>query len=198
MADNYVLVLFYSRHGATAQLAQQITRGIEASGIEARIRTLPDSTHSGQSTDISNDGIPYCTIEDLRDCAGLALGSPTRFGQMAVQIHAFMERTSSLWISGALIDKPACVFTSSSTLHGGQESTLLGMMLPLIHHGMVIAGVPFSSETLHSGKTGGTPYGASHVAGDNSDQPIDADERALCRAQGQRLGLLAQRLLKQG
>lgn len=194
MPSPYVLVLYYSRQGATAQLARQIARGIEESGIEAKLRTVPDNRDLESGNEAASDGTPFCSLKDLSECSGLALGSPTRFGQMAAPLHQFMEKTSSLWISGALIDKPASVFTSSSTLHGGQESTLLGMMLPLIHQGMIIMGIPFSAEALHSGKTGGTPYGASHVAGDDGNQSIDSDERSICRIQGKRLGALAQTL----
>ncbi|HSG02791.1 MAG TPA: NAD(P)H:quinone oxidoreductase [Marinobacterium sp.] len=188
----YVLVLFTSRHGATAKLARQIAQGIEESGVEARLRTLPENDTQGG--DAAADGTLYCTVEDLRDCIGLALGSPTRFGHMSSAVHRFMEQTSNLWIGGALIDKPAAVFTSSSTLHGGQESTLLSMMLPLIHHGMLISGIPFSAEPLHSGTGGGSTYGAGHVAGDSGENPINRDERQLARIQGKRLGRLAQQL----
>jgi len=188
----YVLVLFTSRHGATAKLARQIAQGIEESGVEARLRTLPENDTQGG--DAAADGTLYCTVEDLRDCIGLALGSPTRFGHMSSNVHRFMEQTSNLWIGGALIDKPAAVFTSSSTLHGGQESTLLSMMLPLIHHGMLISGIPFSAEPLHSGTGGGSTYGAGHVAGDSGENPINRDERQLARIQGKRLGRLAQQL----
>lgn len=188
----YVLVLFTSRHGATAKLAQHLARGVEEAGIEARVRTLPQST--ADTAEHAADGTLYCTLDDLKNCSGLALGSPTRFGHMASAMHQFLEQTSNLWISGALIDKPATVFTSSSTLHGGQESTLLSMMLPLLHHGMVIHGIPFSAEPLHSGSGGGSPYGAGHVAGDAGENPVNADERQLARLQGRRLGQLAQRL----
>jgi len=188
----YVLVLFTSRHGATAKLARQIAQGIEESGVEARLRTLPENDTQGG--DAAADGTLYCTVEDLRDCIGLALGSPTRFGHMSSAVHRFMEQTSNLWIGGALIDKPAAVFTSSSTLHGGQESTLLSMMLPLIHHGMLISGIPFSAEPLHSGTGGGSTYGPGHVAGDSGENPINRDERQLARIQGKRLGRLAQQL----
>ena len=198
----YVLVLYTSRHGDTAKLARQVARGVEESGIEARLRTLPQSANqradqsASEVADKSEDGTLFCTLEDLKNCAGLALGSPTRFGHMTSAMHQFLEQTSNLWISGALIDKPATVFTSSSTLHGGQESTLLSMMLPLIHHGMLIHGIPFSAEPLHSGTGGGSPYGAGHVAGDNGENPINQDERQLARLQGKRLGTLAQQLTK--
>ena len=190
--SNYVLVLYTSRHGDTAKLATQIARGVEESGIEARLRTLPHNTDD--TGEHAEDGTLYCTLDDLKECAGLALGSPTRFGHMTSAMHQFLEKTSNLWVSGALIDKPATVFTSTSTLHGGQESTLLSMMLPLIHHGMVIHGIPFSAEPLHSGSGGGSPYGAGHVAGDNGENPINQDERQLARLQGKRLGKLAQQL----
>lgn len=191
----YVLVLYTSRHGDTAKLARQLARGVEESGIEARLRTLPGDQN--QVSEHAEDGTLYCTLDDLKNCAGLALGSPTRFGHMTSAMHHFLEQTSNLWISGALIDKPATVFTSTSTLHGGQESTLLSMMLPLIHHGMVIHGIPFSAEPLHTGNGGGSPYGAGHVAGDTGENPINRDERQLARLQGKRLGRLAQQLISQ-
>ena len=191
----YVLVLYSSRHGDTAKLAQQIARGVEESGIEARLRTLPN--RPSEAGEHAEDGTLYCTLEDLKGCSGLALGSPTRFGHMTSSMHYFLEQTSNLWIGGALIDKPATVFTSSSTLHGGQESTLLSMMLPLIHHGMIIHGIPFSAEPLHSGSGGGSPYGAGHVAGDSGENPINQDERQLARLQGKRLGRIAQLLSAQ-
>ena len=190
----YVLVLYTSRHGATAKLARQIAQGVEESGIAARLRTLPESDND--DSDAATDGTLYCSIEDLRDCSALALGSPTRFGHMSSAMHRFLERTSNLWVGGALIDKPAAVFTSTSTLHGGQESTLLSMMLPLLHHGMLISGIPFSAEPLHSGTGGGSTYGAGHVAGDNGENPINRDERQLARIQGKRLGRLVQQLAK--
>lgn len=191
----YVLVLYTSRHGDTAKLARQLARGVVESGIEARLRTLPGDQN--QVSEHAEDGTLYCTLDDLKNCAGLALGSPTRFGHMTSAMHHFLEQTSNLWISGALIDKPATVFTSTSTLHGGQESTLLSMMLPLIHHGMVIHGIPFSAEPLHTGNGGGSPYGAGHVAGDTGENPINRDERQLARLQGKRLGRLAQQLISQ-
>jgi len=192
----YVLVLYYSHHGATRTMAQQIALGIEQSGIEARLRTVPNVSANCEATapDIPEQGSLYCSEQDLANCSGLALGSPTRFGNMAASLKYFIDSTSSLWLSGALVDKPACVFSSSSSLHGGQESTLLTMMLPLLHHGMVIAGLPYSEPELIHTTSGGTPYGATHVAGKDSDQPVDQIELALCLAQGKRLGQLAQQL----
>lgn len=196
MNSPYVLVLYYSRHGATRTMAQQIALGIEQSGIEARLRTVPNVSANCEATapDIPEQGALYCSEQDLANCSGLALGSPTRFGNMAASLKYFIDSTSSLWLSGALVDKPACVFSSSSSLHGGQESTLLTMMLPLLHHGMVIAGLPYSEPELIHTTSGGTPYGATHVAGKDSDQPVDQIELALCLAQGKRLGQLAQQL----
>lgn len=198
MSARYVLVLYYSRHGATRAMAEQIARGIEQSGMEARLRTVPavSSTCEATTDSIPAQGDLYCTEQDLAQCAGLALGSPTRFGNMAAPMKYFIDSTSSLWLSGALIDKPAAVFSSTSSLHGGQETTLLSMMLPLMHHGMVICGLPYSESELLSTCSGGTPYGATHLAGKDSDRTLDSDEAALCLAQGKRLGRLAQQLDK--
>jgi len=189
----YILVLFYSHHGAVATMAQTIGRGIErVSGMQARVRTVPSISTNCEAVaeDIPSDGPLYCTEQDLRDCAGLVLGSPTRFGNMAAPLKYFIDGTSSLWLSGALIDKPAAVFSSSSSLHGGQESTLLSMMLPLLHHGMMIVGIPYSEAELMTTKTGGTPYGATHVAGTDNRQ-VDTDELSLCHALGQRVATIA-------
>ena len=189
----YILVLFYSRHGAVASMAQTIVRGIErVSGMEARLRTVPAVSACCEATegDIPATGPLYCSEEDLRGCAGLVLGSPTRFGNMAAPLKYFIDGTSSLWLTGALIDKPAAVFSSTSSLHGGQESTLLSMMLPLLHHGMMIVGLPYSEPELMSTKTGGTPYGATHVAG-SDNRPVDSDELSLCHALGQRVATIA-------
>ena len=194
MSLPYVLILYYSRHGATADMAQHVARGVtQVPGIEARLRTVPGvSTEiEAVSPDIPDNGPLYCTEVDLRDCAALALGSPTRFGNMAAPLKYFIDSTSSLWLSGALIDKPAAVFTSTSSLHGGQETTLISMMLPLLHHGMLISGLPYSAADLKSTRSGGTPYGASHYAGLNSDRDVDADEATLCQVQGRRLAKLA-------
>jgi len=192
----YVLVLYYSRHGATATLASHVARGVEqVAGMEARLRTVPpvSAAHEGEAEAIPESGPLYCEIEDLRDCAGLVLGSPTRFGNMAAPMKYFIDQTSSLWLSGAMIDKPAAVFTSTSSLHGGQESTLLSMMLPLLHHGMAVLGLPYSEAGLMSSTSGGTPYGASHWAGQANDRDPDAAELQLCRALGQRVARWASR-----
>ena len=194
MSDPYVLVLFYSRHGATAEMASQVARGVDqVEGMSARLRTVPpvSATCEQVDDDIPDDGPLYCEEEDLRNCAGLVLGSPTRFGNMAAPLKYFIDQTSALWLSGALVDKPAAVFTSTSSLHGGQESTLLSMMLPLLHHGMVIAGLPYSEAGLMSTASGGTPYGASHWGGPDNERRLDTGEAALCRALGARVARLA-------
>ncbi len=194
MAEPYVLVLYYSRHGATAEMARQVARGVEqVAGIGARLRTVPAVSANCEQTEdeIPAQGPLYCEQDDLRDCAGLAMGSPTRFGNMAAPLKYFIDQSSALWLSGALIDKPAAVFTSTSSLHGGQESTLLGMMLPLLHHGMVFAGLPYSESGLMTTASGGTPYGASHWAGHDNGRRVDEGEAALCRALGSRVARLA-------
>lgn len=196
MASPYVLILYYSHSGAVASMAEQMARGVENAGIEARIRTVPpvsaDTTTS--LSDIPDTGPLYCSEEDLRNCSGLILGSPVRFGNMAAALKYFLDGTTNLWLTGELVNKPAAVFTSSSSLHGGQESTLLSMMLPLLHHGMVLAGVPYTEAELMDTQTGGTPYGVSHFAGKQSNLPLSQDEVALCQAQGQRIAALAKRL----
>ena len=192
-----ILVLYYSQHGATRQLAQQIARGVEAvSGCQARLRTVPKVSAVCEATApcIPDTGAPYVELQDLQDCAGLALGSPTRFGNMAASMKYFWDGTTGLWLQGALAGKPACVFTSTSSQHGGQESTLLSMMIPLFHHGMVMVGLPYSEPALSSTSTGGTPYGVTHVAGANNDRPLSDDEKKLALAQGQRLAQMAVRL----
>ena len=194
MAEAFVLVLYYSRHGATADMASQVARGVESgASMAARLRTVPPVSADCEklADEIPADGPLYCELDDLRDCAGLVMGSPTRFGNMAAPLKYFLDQTSSLWLSGAMIDKPAAVFTSTSSLHGGQETTLLSMMLPLLHHGMVIAGLPYSEAGLLSTTSGGTPYGASHWAGADNSRPVDEGEAALCRALGARVGRLA-------
>ena len=194
MSPPFVLVLYYSRSGATAEMAQLITRGVQQQGgIEARLRTVPAISATSEKTEdeIPSDGPLYCEMDDLRDCAGLVLGSPTRFGNMAAPLKYFIDQTSSLWLSGAMIDKPAAVFTSTSSLHGGQETTLLSMMLPLLHHGMLIAGLPYSESGLTRTQSGGTPYGASHWAGPENNRHVDDNEAALCLALGKRVARLA-------
>ncbi|BCB62319.1 MULTISPECIES: NAD(P)H:quinone oxidoreductase [Halomonadaceae] len=198
-ATPFVLILYYSRSGATADMARQLAAGVESiPGIEARLRTVPSVSPTCEAVDpeIPAEGAVYADLNDLRHCSALALGSPTRFGNMAAPLKFFLDTTSSLWMNGALIDKPACAFTSTSSLHGGQESTLLTMLVPLLHHGMVYAGIPYSETELLSTQHGGTPYGASHVAGTRSDRPVDEHERALCQAQGRRLAKLALALHK--
>jgi len=191
-----VLVAYASRHGATAEMARQIARGIEQGGMEARLRTVPDVSPVcvAVADSVPTEGAPYVTEEDLRHCAGLALGSPTRFGNMAASLKHFIDNTTPLWMSGALIGKPAAVFSSTASLHGGQETTLLSMMLPLLHHGMLICGLPYSETDLITTASGGTPYGPTHVAGANSDKPLTEEERRLCRAQGERLARIAAKL----
>jgi NAD(P)H dehydrogenase (quinone) len=189
-----ILVLFYSRKGSTAELARQICRGIESvPSAQARLRTVPPVTTVVEpaQASIPNDGPPYATLQDLLDCDGLALGSPTRFGNIAAPLKHFIDGTSTLWLSGALAGKPAAVFTSTQTMHGGQESTLLTMMLPLLHHGMYIVGLPYTEAALSHTKTGGTPYGASHVAGEATQARLSEDERTLARLLGKRLADLA-------
>lgn len=195
MAD--VLVLYYSRGGSVAALARQIARGIESvEGMTARLRTVPPvaATTSAISPPVPEDGAPYVTKQDLAECAGLALGSPTRFGNMAAPLKHFLDTTGAEWASGTLIGKPAAVFTSTASMHGGQESTLLSMHLPLLHHGCIIVGLPFSEPALSSTRSGGTPYGASHVAGPADDAQPSDDEITLARALGRRLATIAYRL----
>jgi NAD(P)H dehydrogenase (quinone) len=187
---NEILVLYYSRHGATADMARRIAHGIEeVPGCQARLRTVPRVSTVCEATedDIPEEGPVYVTLDDLKQCAGLALGSPTRFGNMAAALKYFIDSTSSLWLSGALIGKPAAVFTSTSSLHGGQETTLLSMMLPLLHHGMLLLGLPYSESDLLTTQSGGTPYGPSHTAGTDSNWPLSNEEKNLCRALGSRL-----------
>ena len=193
----YILVLYYSRFGATFEMAQQIARGIELQGLEARLRTVPAVSPVTEATApaVPNAGAIYCSETDLKQCAGLILGSPTRFGNMAAPLKYFIDGTSSSWLGGDLIDKPAAVFTSSSSMHGGQESTLLSMMLPLLHQGMLITGLPYSEQALTRTQTGGTPYGASHVAGTKSDNALSDDEIVLCKALGQRVAKIASALV---
>ncbi|MCQ4271450.1 NAD(P)H:quinone oxidoreductase [Pseudomonas kuykendallii] len=196
MSAPYVLILYYSRHGATAEMARLIARGIEQAGMEARLRTVPavSSECEAVAPAIPADGALYASLDDLKHCAGLVLGSPTRFGNMAAPLKYFLDGTSGLWLTGELVGKPAAVFTSTASLHGGQETTLLSMMLPLLHHGMLICGLPYSEAALVETRGGGTPYGASHHAGVDGKRPLDEHEAALCRALGERLARVAQRL----
>ncbi len=192
-----VLVLYYTQGGSVRRMAELIAEGIErVPGASARLRTVPKvaATTTIAEPSIPDAGAPYCELRDLEECAGLALGSPTRFGNMAAAMKYFLDGTASLWMSGALVGKPACVFTSTASLHGGQETTLLSMMLPLLHHGMLIMGLPYTHAELLATRTGGTPYGASHFAGAADDQPVSDAERALCIAQGKRLAEVAMRL----
>jgi NAD(P)H dehydrogenase (quinone) len=199
VSDPYILVLYYSRGGATASMAQSIARGVElVPGMTARLRTVPAiSANTEQSEeDIPSQGPLYCEQDDLRHCAGLVMGSPTRFGNMASPLKYFIDQSSDLWLSGALVDKPAGVFTSTSSMHGGQESTLLTMLLPLMHHGMLVAGLPYSEPGLMRTHSGGTPYGASHWAGPDNNNALDACEADLCKALGNRVAALASRLVE--
>lgn len=190
----YILVLYYSHYGATAEMARLIARGVEeVPGIEARLRTVPAVSTRCESTQaqVPEEGPPYAELEDLRDCAGLALGSPTRYGNMAAPMKYFLDGTSSLWMAGNLIGRPAGVFTSTASLHGGQETTLLSMMLPLLHHGMLLMGLPYSETALLRTTAGGTPYGPSHLSGAESNLPLTEEEKNLCRALGKRLARIA-------
>jgi NAD(P)H dehydrogenase (quinone) len=187
-----VLVLYYSAGGSVRRMAELIAEGVErVPGAEARIRTVARIIDERIENSPARDGPPYCELSDLEDCAALALGSPTRFGNMAAPLKAFLDGTGALWLKGSLAGKPACVFTSTASMHGGQETTLLSMMLPLLHHGMLIVGLPYTLAELNATRTGGTPYGASHFAGVADDQPVTDAERALCVAQGKRLAELA-------
>ena len=192
MSNPYILVLYYSRHGHVKMLADQIALGVESAGLEARLRTVPPVSTVCEATeqDIPAEGNIYCSEDDLAQCSGLLLGSPTRFGNMAAPLKYFIDGTAGLWMNGSLVDKPAGVFTSTSSLHGGQESTLLSMMLPLLHQGMVCVGVPYAEPALSNSTTGGTPYGASHVEA----QSLSEDEIKICRAQGKRIAQLSTKL----
>jgi NAD(P)H dehydrogenase (quinone) len=197
ITDKEILVLYYSQHGATRQMAQLVARGVEqVYGASARLRTVPKVSAACEATepDIPDSGAPYAELRDLEECIGLALGSPTRFGNMASAMKYFWDGTGGLWMKHALVGKPAALFTSTGTMHGGQESTLLSMMLPLLHHGMVIVGLPYSEPELSNTQSGGTPYGASHIAGIANDQVISETEKKLCMALGKRLALIALKL----
>ncbi|MGH8144959.1 MAG: NAD(P)H:quinone oxidoreductase [Rhodanobacteraceae bacterium] len=192
-----ILVLYYSRNGHVAQLARLIARGVEEiDGVRARLRQVPPVapvTETAQPP-VPDEGAPYVALADLKECAGLILGSPTRFGNMAAPLKHFLDSTPAEWASGTLVGKPCAVFTSTATMHGGQESTLLSMMLPLLHHGMLVVGIPFTEQALNNTRTGGTPYGVSHVSGLAGDNPISDDERTLARALGRRVADIARRL----
>ena len=190
MMQPYVLVLYYSKYGSTKEIAHLIANGIEAAGVAVKIRTAPNISSMVKVAEpsIPEEGDIYCTLDDLAQCAGLALGSPTRFGNMASEMKYFWDQTTSLWLNGALHGKPACVFTASGSMHGGQESTLLSMLPPLFHHGMMIMGLSNATSALSNTKTGGTPYGASHVSGPRHDQGLSQDEKILCEVQGKGLG----------
>ena len=200
--EPYVLILYYSAGGSVRRMAELIAEGVErVPGAQARIRTVAkindekiETSPAVDGPPLATEGPPYCDLKDLEECAGLALGSPTRFGNMAAPLKAFLDGTGAFWLKGTLAGKPACVFTSTASMHGGQETTLLSMMLPLLHHGMLIAGLPYTLAELNATRTGGTPYGASHFAGIADDLPITATERALCVAQGRRLAEIALKL----
>ncbi len=198
---NEILVLYYSRHGSTAALARQICRGVESvSGIQARLRTVPQVSALTERMEpvIPEEGPPYASYTDLEQCMGLILGSPTRFGNMAAPVKYFLDGTSALWASGSLVGKPAGVFTSTQTMHGGQESTLLSMMIPLLHHGMLLVGCPYTEPALTTTRSGGTPYGASHVASVGEAGQLSEDERALATALGKRVASIAVQLRSRG
>ena len=199
MTSIEILVLYYSRDGSIAQMARRIVRGVESvQGVSARLRTVPpvgSDVERARLPEIPEDGPPYAEHRDLKECAGLVLGSPGRFGNMAAPLKHFLDSTSALWLSGALAGKPAAVFTSTVSLHGGQETTLLSMMLPLLHHGMLIAGIPYTQPELPATTSGGTPYGASHVAGLGAvPRPLTTEEEQLCYALGRRIAEIALKL----
>jgi NAD(P)H dehydrogenase (quinone) len=194
-----ILVLYYSRTGSVAQLARHVARGVESvPGMRARVRSVPPvaPVTTIAHAVVPDEGAPYATLEDLRDCAGLILGSPTRFGNMAAPLKHFLDSTGTEWVSGTLAGKPAAVFTSTSTMHGGQESTLLSMLLPLLHHGMLLVGIPYTESAVNATTSGGTPYGASHVTGIDGGRAISDDERTLARALGRRVAEIAARLAR--
>jgi NAD(P)H dehydrogenase (quinone) len=195
VAEKYILVLYYSKTSNTCKMAKKICHGVDSiEGIEARLRTVPElklATDTESTPKIPNAGAPYATIEDLENCSGLILGSPTRFGNMASPLKHFIDQTASTWLNGKLIGKPAGCFTSTGSLHGGMESTILSMMLPLFHHGMILSGIPYSEASLGSTKSGGTPYGPSHLAGNDSGRELDTDEKNICIAMGKRIAELS-------
>ena len=197
MEDYQLLIVYYSVHGATESMARLIARGVESvDGVQSKLRTVPpitkhdDQTLGSDQTAIPKDGPPYATLDELAACDGLVLGSPTHFGNMAAPLKYLLDQTSGLWISGALVGKPAGVFASTSSMHGGQETTLISMMLPLLHHGMILCGLPYPGTALNRTQSGGTPYGPSHLAGNPADRPLDDDESSLCIAFGKRIAEL--------
>lgn len=197
MNSPYILVLYYSQHGSVTEMARQIARGVESiTGMEARLRTVPKVSPVTEACEpaVPDQGAVYCSEEDLAGCSGLALGSPTRFGNMAAAMKYFLDGTAAQWLSGSLVDKPCGVFTSTAGLHGGQESTLLSMLLPLLHHGMIYCGLPYTEAALSETATGGTPYGPTHVAGVNNNNELSEHETALCQALGKRLASIAMKL----
>lgn len=192
-----ILVLYYSRHGSVKQMAHYIARGVESvPGMEAKIRTVPGVTPTTLATEppVPEQGAPFVTLDDLSSCQGLALGSPTRFGNMAAPLKYFIDQASGIWLTGTLVNKPATVFSSTSSLHGGQESTLLSMMLPLFHLGFILMGIPYTEAALSTTTSGGTPYGATHFAGKDNKNPLTKEEEQLCFAQGKRLAEIAKKL----
>lgn len=196
-ADLPILVLYYSRHGTTRKMAELIAQGVESvAGCEARLRTVPavSTVAEASEPDVPREGAPYVELRDLEECAALALGSPTRFGNMAAPVKYFLDGTSTQWLAGALADKPACVFTSTGSLHGGQETTLLSMMIPLLHHGMLLLGLPYTQPALMTTSSGGTPYGASHWSGSGGERALTEETRVLTIALGRRLAETARKL----
>lgn len=194
-----ILVLYYSRSGHVAKMAQQVCRGVESvPGCSARLRTVPavSTVSEAVEDDVPESGPPFASNDDLRECDGLVLGSPTRFGNMAAALKYFIDGTGSMWADGSLAGKPAGVFTSTASMHGGQESTLLSMMLPLLHHGMLLVGIPYTEDEVYTTLSGGTPYGASHLAGREGERNITDEEAKLCRAQGRRVAEIAKRLAR--
>ena len=189
----YLLIIYYSRYGNTAAMAEAIYGGAtKLSNFDVKLRTVPEVSATCETTEpsIPDNGPPYATLDELKNCAGVIIGSPTRFGNMASPMKYFLDSTATLWLSGALVNKPAGVFTSTASLHGGQESTLLSMMLPLMHHGAIIVGVPYTEPALNETQTGGTPYGPSHVAGTDSNTPLSEHEKKICRHFGERISKL--------
>jgi len=194
---SYILVLYYSRTGTIKQMAQHIARGVESLGkMEARLRTVPNVSPTTEATEprVPTDGAPFATLDDLKNCAGLAIGSPSHFGNMAAPLKYFMDTTTGLWLSGNLVNKPATVFTATSSLHGGQETTLFSMMVPLLHHGFILCGTPYTEPDLSTTQTGGTPYGVTRFVGHDGKNKMTDEEQRLCYAQGKRLADIALQL----